>query len=480
MTEEETQESPSQEVVEEKIRDLDPRFIRQVENAEKSMDKNPAYAVDICCTILNKHPSCSDVRKILRQAQMKKYGKGSFAVRLAYGVNGIFFSMNAAKRIKNGQALDVLKDAEKLLNVCPVTASVLRSLAAAAETLQFWGTAATAYQTIAQIQPNNDKNLIALGSVLVKNKQPDEAMQVCEIILKRNPANGDAQALARSASVVKTEEQGKWNEDKSATEKVKDAQATLDREKETSSANDEETLNRFVEKLKTQIAEDPENINLYREICGNLRTLKRFDEALDYIRQARRQPLGMGDTTLEKMEQDFMIASMDRRISVLEGELESNPDPEKEKELSELKKKEHDFKLQNTKAMVERYPNDFNYRFILGQLLFEDGLLDDAIMQFQISQRNPKVRLQSLLYLGRAFTMGRKYDLAVDQLKTAKKETRIMNDAKKEIIYELATAYELMGKDDSAFEEYKEIYSSDISYKDVADKINAYYAKKNS
>lgn len=55
-----------------------------------------------------------------------------------------------------------------------------------------------------------------------------------------------------------------------------------------------------------------------------------------------------------------------------------------------------------------------------------------------------------------------------------------MNDSKKEIIYELATAYELMGQADKAFNEYKEIYSADISYKDVSDKINAYYASKNS
>ena len=53
-----------------------------------------------------------------------------------------------------------------------------------------------------------------------------------------------------------------------------------------------------------------------------------------------------------------------------------------------------------------------------------------------------------------------------------------MNDSKKEIIYELAKAYELMGENDKAFIEYKEIYSSDIAYKDVASKINAYYASK--
>ena len=111
-------------------------------------------------------------------------------------------------------------------------------------------------------------------------------------------------------------------------------------------------------------------------------------------------------------------------------------------------------------------------------LLFEDGKLDDAIMQFQLSQRNPKVRSQSLLGLGRAFILGKKYDLAVDQLEIAKKEAKVMTDAKKEIIYELATAYEKMGEAEKAFNEFKEIYSADISYKDVSKKINDYYESR--
>ena len=134
--------------------------------------------------------------------------------------------------------------------------------------------------------------------------------------------------------------------------------------------------------------------------------------------------------------------------------------------------------MENARVMVDRYPNDFNYRYIYGQLLFDDGKLDDAIMQFQLSQRNPKVRLQSLLGLGRAFILGQKYDLAVDQLETAKKEAKLMNDSKKEIIYELATAYEKMGEAEKAFNQFKEIYSADISYKDVAKKINDYYESK--
>lgn len=477
-----TTPTEEQEIIETSIQDLDPRFVKQLESAEKSIDKNPGYTIDICATILAKYPSCVEVRKIMRQAQFKKFGKGNPVAKLVGEVQGLILSLKAPSMIKKGQAVQVMAEAEKLLSQCPQNAAALKTLAAAAESLSFWGTAASAYMAIAQFQPKNDKNLLALGNAYVKNKQPDEAMQVCEQILRHNPSNGDAQALARSASVVKTMNKGNWEkEGADFRDKLKSSEETADLEKNASLVSDEETLGRIVDRLKEQIKTDPENVNLYREICANLRTLHRYEEALEYVRQAREQPLGKGDTTLEKWEHDFIVAAMENKIELLKKHIEENPDDAAAKaELADLSQKEHDFKMENAKLMVERYPNDFNYRFIYGQLLFEDGKLDDAIMQFQLSQRNPKVRLQSLLGLGRAFIMGGKYDLAVDQLEIAKKESKIMNDGKKEIIYELATAYEQMGAAEKAFNEFKEIYSADISYKDVSKKINDYYESKRS
>ena len=49
-----TSTEPTEEVIETQINDLDPRFIKQLESAEKSIDKNPSYTVDICATILAK------------------------------------------------------------------------------------------------------------------------------------------------------------------------------------------------------------------------------------------------------------------------------------------------------------------------------------------------------------------------------------------------------------------------------------------
>jgi hypothetical protein len=50
-----------------------------------------------------------------------------------------------------------------------------------------------------------------------------------------------------------------------------------------------------------------------------------------------------------------------------------------------------------------------------------------------------------------------------------------MDDLKKDVIYELAGCYEAMGKKEEAIGEYKILYSEDIGYRDVADKINAFY-----
>ena len=52
-----------------------------------------------------------------------------------------------------------------------------------------------------------------------------------------------------------------------------------------------------------------------------------------------------------------------------------------------------------------------------------------------------------------------------------------MDDRKKDAIYELGCCFESMGKKDKAIEEFKVVYSADISFRDVADKINAFYSQ---
>ena len=108
-------------------------------------------------------------------------------------------------------------------------------------------------------------------------------------------------------------------------------------------------------------------------------------------------------------------------------------------------------------------------------MLLDGGDVNGAIRELQLAQRSPKNRHLAMLNLGRAFIAGSKFDLAADQLAVAKGEIGLMNDLKKDVVYELANALEKSGKRDEAIAEYKALYMADSTYKDVSEKINAFY-----
>jgi tetratricopeptide (TPR) repeat protein len=135
------------------------------------------------------------------------------------------------------------------------------------------------------------------------------------------------------------------------------------------------------------------------------------------------------------------------------------------------------WRLNEAKRTVERYPNDFPARLVLGELLLAAGQVDAALVQFQQAQKGPQVRVAALIGLGRGFKSKKILDLAVLQFTTAKAELAAMDETKKSVVYELASCYEAMGKPEEAITEYKLIYGEDIGYRDVGEKITAHYSK---
>ena len=122
------------------------------------------------------------------------------------------------------------------------------------------------------------------------------------------------------------------------------------------------------------------------------------------------------------------------------------------------------------------YPNLFNILIKTFQI-FESGDIDAGIQQFQISQRSPSLRLKSLVLLGRCFMEKKLFDLALEQLQHAVEGINVMDDFKKEVLYLLAECYEKLERPEEAIEQFKAIYSNDIGYRDVAEKIDAFYRK---
>jgi tetratricopeptide (TPR) repeat protein len=79
-------------------------------------------------------------------------------------------------------------------------------------------------------------------------------------------------------------------------------------------------------------------------------------------------------------------------------------------------------------------------------------------------------------YLAQCFAKRKMYDLAAKTLLNAIKEKAGFDDEKKELLYNLGSVFESMGKKDEAVEQFKQIYEVDIGYRDVAAKVDAFYA----
>ena len=133
---------------------------------------------------------------------------------------------------------------------------------------------------------------------------------------------------------------------------------------------------------------------------------------------------------------------------------------------------------EDTLDKVSRYPNDLLFRFDLGELHYQRGEINEAIQQFQLAQRNPQKRVRAMYYLALCFKKKGQLDIALEQLQKAASELQIMDDTKKDILYELGELCEQMGNNDKALAYFKEIYGVDISYRDVTAKMEKFYKKQ--
>ncbi|MDP3071601.1 MAG: tetratricopeptide repeat protein [Opitutaceae bacterium] len=458
------------------VSSLDPRHQKLMENARVALERgNLDYVLEVTAQVLKIQPGCLPVRRLQRVAQLRQHrGKSSGFMGKALSSFSTAPFMFGGKKEPAKQ----LEIAEGLLAKDPNNVAALKLLAEAAGGLGFPETVAFALEAVREIEPENRSNLLALGeALLVAGKAPD-ALKIADELLREKPTDADAQNLMRKASVAQTVGKHSWDQKTSYRDKLRDEAQAVSLEQSAKVVTGDTMTQRLLDEALARVAKEPANLVHYRSVSQAYRQLGNLDEALAWVRKAREQPVGKTDAALEKQESELATAVVEQHMKDAEAAVAAAPgDTAAQAKMAAAQKEFADFKLAESRRYVERYPNDHAARFALGNLLLESGQTDGAIAQFQQAQKGPQVRVPSLVGLGRCFKAKRLFDLAVAQLTTAKNEISTMDDTKKEIIYELGTCYELMGKADAAIEEFKVIYSEDIGFRDVADKINAFYSK---
>lgn len=462
------------------LKDLDNRLQKQVENARKAVDKNPSYAVDILQNICARNPGCLEIRKILRQAQHRARGaSNSPIVKAMRKVIALPVSLMADSKVKKDPE-KAMVEAEKILSKDPACVPAYKMLGSASEALELHETSAFAYEEARKIEPDNTEIVRLLMNAYINTGRDDEAIRIGEEAYRKNPADDKIEALIKKASVEQSIEKGKWDEEASFREKLKDEDEAQKLEQSGRAKIGESNLRNLIEDAKKQVKQEPENINHYRDISSNYRKLGEYDNAIEWLEKARQLESGSADVNLERLVGTLKREKMDKEIEEKKAALEEDPENEElQKELDRLRTEERTFRLNETEKLVQRYPNEFSYRYELGELYLEEGETDKAIKELQLAQRSPKVRINALILIGKAYKSKGFHDLAAEQLEIAKSEISGVTDQKKDVLYELGDCYEQQGEMEKAMAEFKALYGADIAYRDVAEKIEAFYARKN-
>jgi tetratricopeptide (TPR) repeat protein len=456
---------------------LDPRHQKLIENARIALERgNLEYVLEVTAQVLRMQPGCVPVRRLQRVAQLRahKGRSGGFLGKTLSGLSSAPFLIGGGKKDPAKQ----LEAAEGLLAKDPTNVTALKMLAEAADGLGLPETVAFALDAVREIDPTNRANLLMLGEALLAAGKPAEAVKMADEILRTKPSDPDAQNLMRKASVAQTVSQGNWEKKGTFRDKLRDEAQAVSLEQAAKVVTGDEMTRRLLDEALGLVAKEPNNLNHYRSVSSAYKQLGNLEQALVWVRKARELPVGKADAALEKQETELATALIELHLKQAEAAVAAAPgDAAAQAKLAAARAELSDFKLAESRRYVERYPNDYPARYALGALLLEQGQVDQAIAQFQQAQKGPQVRIASLVGLGRCFKSKKLFDLAVAQFKSAKGDLTTMDEAKKEIIYELGICFELMGQANAAIEEFKLIYSEDIGFRDVSEKINAFYAK---
>jgi tetratricopeptide (TPR) repeat protein len=456
------------------IAKLDPRQIKQLESADEMAQGNPTYALEIYGAILKQNQGCLELRRKLRSLQFKKL------LGATKGLSSILTKVTSAPFMFRGKGdkdpEGTIVKAEGLLEKSPANTLAHQMLAEGSSVLGMVNTVVFAYETIRKIQPKDIKNLKELGNAYLEAGYSDMAIKTGNTIRQINPNDGDAEDLLKRASVAVAMDKGKWEESEDYRTQLKDESEAQSLEQASKTVNDSKSLEDLIRQTYQKVEEEPSNLNHYRQLSDYYQRYGDLENAIAWIQEARKQEGGLGDVTLEEKERQLTLQYFDQSIDACEKARNENPsDPNAQASLEEAKRQRNHYQQTQLESLVRRYPNDFGNRYELGLFLFENGQYDDSLPHFQLAQRNAKVRPDAILHLGRAYSRKNFHDLAIEQFSILKNEIQVMDDRKKNAIYELGCCFEAMGKKEKAIAEYKLVYSTDITFRDVSDKINAFY-----
>jgi len=430
--------------------------------------KNLDYAMDMFMRAAELEPRLLEARKYLhmlsiQEAQGKKAGLGSMLA----GTGSI------TKHLKGKKADPqvAVVEGEKLLRKDPLNVKFLFAYTDACIAAEIPEAAVQALELAREEHKDNSVFMYKLGETYTEAGDNQKAVAIWEDIYRANPT--DQVALKRykdaSANATITGSYAGAGSEGGYREILKDSEEAERLEQESRGKKSADDFEQLIAGLEEKIKHDPSNLNHYLRIAELCADSEDYETAIDWLSQAN-ELTGGTDPQIERAISKNTVAIYDHNIAIL---LENGDQDQAE----EFRQQREDFLLEDLANCVAKYPNDLTYKFSYGQKLYQRGDIDGAIPNFQKAQNNPAKRTETLYYLGLCFKQKGQLDLAAEQLQKAASEMPILDDLKKDVIYEIGIIYEEMDNWELAYGQFKQIYMVDSAYKDISTKMDPNYSK---
>ena len=429
--------------------------------------KHYDLAVDMLMEAVAAAPEVLETRKLLRTAQVanfRKNGKAGFGAKLGY----MMARQKILALVKKGQAAEAMAEAEKLLCQNPLDAANIEAAVKAAEAAGLAEHAAISIEAAYECSNRDPALLERVATYYTIAKRWDKARDAYQKLSELKPGDQRVLKLFKNAEAQATMNSG-WTESvgkKGGFQALianKEQAAKLDAANKAVVTGDDADL-LIQEKLK-QIEAEPKNMNARRALARIYIQGKRYYEAIDVLQQAI-EVSGTMDPELDRMLSQTKVQYYDQQIEILRANGQ-------EDEAANMEGEKNQFVFDDFAARVERYPNDLHLRFELGKLYFTYGYYDDALTHLQLAQKSPKDRLWALYYLAMCFLSQGQTDMGVMQLETARDAIPTMDELKKKVVYQLGLCAESAGDLEKAYQYYKDVYSSDVGFEDLSERMLA-------
>jgi len=438
--------------------------------------ENYDYAIALFNQVLEKEPGLFECRKALREAQFRKAGDGGsgFFKRMLSGA-GSSPQVAKAKMAMSKNPAEALAIAEQILNGDPNNSAAHRIVVDAAQALDLPHTGVLSLETLLKNSPKDKGLAIEFADALAASGgDASRGEQILSELLRTRPGDGELSKALKNLSARKTMDKGGYSAleggQGSYRDILKNKQEAVSLEQEKRVVKAEDVAERLIGEYEARLQTEPKNLKLVRELAKLYTEKRQFDRAMALYDRVRNSEMG-SDPSLERA----IAEAIGRRFDYQAEQLDASA-PDYAEQSAKIQAEKLDFQITECQKRVEKYPTDLAIRFEMGALYFQAGKFGEATAEFQKAQGNPHKRLAAMGYLAQCFAKKKMFDLAARTLQNAIKEKPVFDDEKKDLIYNLGCVLESMGKKEEAVDQFKIIYEMDIGYKDVAAKVDAYYA----